>query len=86
MEAAGVPPWPKSGRENPNIENPEVLAQVTGLTGRVSSPPVDEIEPLDWLLNFVQAHDHTVSADYWHMVDGRHRTCGCPREGDDDAR
>lgn len=46
----------------------------------------EEIEPMDWLLNFVQAVDHTVSTHYWHMVDGQHRTCGCPREGDDDAR
>lgn len=45
-----------------------------------------EIEPLDWLLNFSMAHDSRVSAHYWHMVDGAHRSCGCPLEGDDDAR
>lgn len=45
-----------------------------------------EIEPLDWLLNWVQAQNSDVSSHYWHMTDGQHRTCGCPLEGEDDAR
>lgn len=46
----------------------------------------EDTEPLDWLLNFVMAMDPTVARHYWHMVDGQHMSCGCPRGGDDDAR
>jgi hypothetical protein len=77
--------WPDPAHSGPHRGSAEACA-MPDVDGRGLSPDEDEMEPLDWLLNFVNAHDHRVFSHYFHMVDGEHRTCGCPLEGEDDAR